>query len=65
MCIKKILAYAGTVLFTWGGCIIGLFALLSDEPSKQGWLAITSALTFSLGVLCAGWGNSLCKKEEE
>ena len=63
--MKKILAYAGTVLFTWGGCVIGLFALLEEEPSKQGWLAIAAAFTFSLGVLCAGWGNSLCKNKEK
>ena len=58
--MKKILAYLGCVLTTWGGLWFALIANVSENsPYDQGGLSVLAALLFAAAILFAGWGQSL------
>lgn len=63
--LKITIAGIGCLAFAWGSCMVALFAQMDEEPVRQGIFALVAGLMFFIAVLFAGWGNSLCKKNEE
>jgi len=63
--MKKILTYLGCTLFVWLGLGLALFSQAVEEPSTQGILCFLAAVSICIGILFAGYGNSLPWKDKK
>lgn len=63
--MKKILALFGCVLFVWLGLGLALMTQMTESSSVQGIMCFLAAISICIGILFAGYGNSLPWKEKK
>lgn len=59
MLLKKILAYIGCAIATWGGLWFVFLAKTVPDAKTAALYIFGAAIAFLLAILCAGYGNSL------
>ena len=62
---KKLIALFGCVLFVWLGLGLVIASKLTDSPTNQGIACFFAALSICIGILFAGYGNSLPWKKDK
>ena len=65
MRIKKILAYIGCAVATWGGMWLVFLGKVTNSAKEAGLYILGAAIVFIIAIILAGYGNSLEWKEEE